>query len=211
MFGYALSNRWEIMLHAPISFKSCTIEEDKDNSSGICDLFLKTRYALIPWAKDKHGITLIGSLRFATGSDEEGSSFLNLGDGTKDIGIGGMFTSAWLNKFKGHIKLNYWLNGTNDTDIDIGDELKLILKIDFNMSSKVMPFATFIYYSKYKNKDADDNEVAGSDKTRKYFVIGGVYKPVPGIFLRPKLSFFLGGKNGVIFSAKPMFDFWYVF
>lgn len=211
MFGYALSDRWEVMLHAPLYFKSSPVNNVKEKSSGIGDAYFKTRYALVPWAKDKHGITLVGSLRLPSGSDNKQSTFLNLGDGTTDIGLGGMLTTKWFNKFKGHVKLNYWINGKTDADVNKGDEMKLILKLDHNLSKKFMPFVTFIHYKVFENKDADGNKIAGSNKSRNYFVIGTVYKPKAGLFLRPKLSFFMGGKNGVIFNVKPIFDMWYVF
>ena len=109
------------------------------------------------------------------------------------------------------MKLNYWINGKTDVDVNKGDEMKLIFKLDHNLSTKFIPFITFIHCKVFENKDADGNKIAGSNKSRNYFVIGTVYKPKAGIFIRPKLNFFVGGENGVIFSVKPILDVWYVF
>lgn len=208
MFGYAITDRLEAHLHVPIVFKSSTTPPAEEvTSSGIGDMYFKARYAVMPWSKKKHGLTLTGSLRFATGDDEAPPA---LGDGTTDFGMGMIFSTRWKNKFRGHLKVNYWLNGENDNNINIGDELKLIVKLDRNLNPKVMPFLTYIYYSQ-SERENDGVTVDNSQKSRHYVCLGGVWKPKPGLFIRPKVSFPLSGEGGILFDYKPMIDIWYVF
>ncbi len=207
MFGYAITDRLEAHVHVPITFKSAENDTIKRSSSGLGDIYLKSRYSVLPWAKDRHGLTLTGALRFPTG-DEEASPAL--GDGTTDFAIGEIFTTAWMNNFRGHIKAGYWFNGKNDDEVNIGDEFKLILKLDRKLSPKVMPFMTYIYYSQTK-KETDAGIVANSQKIRHYFVLGGVYKPIEGMFIRPKVVMPIGGEGGSLYAFKPLIDFWYIF
>ncbi len=209
MFGYGLTDRIETHLHVPVAFKSITTTTVDESESSIGDVYLKTRIGITPWSKDKNGFLLTGALRFGTGNDDAAHKFCNTGDGTTDLGIGGIFSTKWFSKFRTHVKLNYWLNGKNEAKTNIGDEIKLILKLDRNLHKKFMPFMTYIYYDKLDGETEAGVDVAG--KSRNYFQVGGVYKPVKGVFVRPKVAFHFGGENGVMFSYKPMFDFWYVF
>jgi|GEM_PF-903462 len=208
MFGFALSNRIEAMIHLPLDFKSRESTGSDLSASGFGDIFVKTRVSVFPWAKDKHGLTLTGAARFSTGDKE---AEIALGDGSTDFALGGIFTTAWMGKFRGHMKANYWLNGKNDSDYNIGDELKFIAKLDHNFSPKFMGFLTYIYYSQFKLKDTDGNEIENSNKNRHYATIGCLIKPVKGIFIRPKVLVPLTAKGGSMYSFKPMIDFWYTF
>ncbi len=209
MFGYGVTDRLETHVHIPIAFKSASNDTIDKSSSGIGDIYLKTRFALIPWAKDRHGLTLTGALRFGTGSWLPQPK-LGLGDGSTDFAIGEIFSTAWMNNFRGHLKANYWFNGVNHSGEDVGDELKVIVKLDRNLSPKVMPFITYIYYSQSK-KESAAGVIANSEKIRRYFVLGGVYKPMKGMFIRPKVVIPIGGEGGILFDYKPLIDFWFVF
>ena len=209
MVGYAVTDRLETMVHIPVAFKSLETPALDDDTGGIGDIYFKARYAIVPWTKDKHGFTFIGSLRLPTGKDDEAASFLNTGDGTVDLGLGGIFTTKWVSGFRGHLKANYWLNGENDDDADIGDELKLIVKLDRNVTPKTMPFVCYIHYEQFDGETDSGKTIDG--KSRNYIQTGIVYKPVSGLFLRPKVAFHFGGENGVMFDYKPMFDIWYIF
>ena len=211
MFGYAPLDNWEVLLHVPVTFNAMKTNAMDESVSGIGDIYFKTSYGLIPWAKDKHGLTLIGSLRLPTGSDDEVDPFLNTGDGTTDIGLGGIFSTAWMGSHRGHVKLNYWINGKNDADKKIGNELQLILKYDYNFTKKFFGFAAYTYNGQAKSKDASGAAIAGSDKKRHVLCIGGTYKPKPGMFIRPKIALPLGGENGLNYEFKPMVDFWFTF
>lgn len=211
MFGYAITNRWEAMVHIPFRFHSFTTPTADETNSGVGDIFLKTRVGVLPWAKDKHGLTLLGSVRFGSGDYDHPYSFCNCGDGTVDFGLAEIFSTKWMSDFRGHVKANYWINGKNDDDYDIGDELKVILKLDRNFHKKFMGFATYIYYSQFKKKNPDGDEIDESQKIRHNFVLGGVWKPKKGLFIRPKIVFPGGGEGGKNFGFKPVLDFWYVF
>jgi len=93
----------------------------------------------------------------------------------------------------------------------IGNEMKLIVKYDHNFVKKFMGFATYIYYNQAESEDTNGNSIADSDKTRHYFVLGGVYKPKPGLFIRPKVLLPIGGENKINYSFKPVLDIWYIF
>ena len=211
MFGYAPLDNWELMVHVPYLFKGISNDTGLDeNVTGAGDIYLKTRYGIIPWSKDKHGLALLACLRLPTGIDDEEVVFCNCGDGTIDYSLAGIFSTAWRHNFRGHLKINYWINGENEDKIKPGNELKFILKLDRNFSKKIMAFTTYIYYNQ---ADKEDHEVtvANTDKIRHNFVIGGVYKPIPGLFIRPKVVFPIDGKNGVNATVVPKFDIWYVF
>ncbi len=213
MFGYGVTDRIEAHLHVPILFKSSTsVDGVEKSASGIGDIYLKGRYALVPWTKNHYGITLTGNLRFPTGDEE---ADIALGDGTTDLGLGGIFSSAWMNNFRGHAKLGYWFNGENDDEVNIGDELKMILNIDRNFSPKVMGFLTYIYYSQTKKEKAPGPVlcvvVPNSQKIRHSACLGVIWKPKAGMFIRPKVIIPIGGEGGSLYDFKPVVDFWYVF
>ena len=50
MFGYAITDRWEAMVHIPVRFHSFKTATAEESNSGIGDIFIKTRYAVLPWA-----------------------------------------------------------------------------------------------------------------------------------------------------------------
>jgi len=214
MFGYAVTDRFEIMVHIPYYFKIYQNETGSidTDESGIGDIWLKSRLGIIPWAKDKHGFALTSTLRLPTGTKIGDHKFCYCGDGTTDFALGGIFSTAWINDFRGHLKFNYWFNNKSFDSVDIGDEMKLIVKMDRNFHKKFMGFATYIYYSKLTDKNVPaGSAVVNTDKNRHYFVLGGVYKPKKGIFIRPKIAFAIGGEELINFDFKPMIDLWYVF
>ena len=208
MIGFAITDRIEAMIHLPLDFKSKEISGSDISASGFGDIFLKTRVAVLPWAKDKHGLTLTGAARFGTGDEE---ADIALGDGTTDFALGGIFTTAWMSKFRGHLKANYWLNGKTESEYNVGDELKFVAKMDHNFSPKLMGFLTYIYYSQFEQKDPDGNTIENSNKNRHYTCIGCLIKPTKGVFIRPRVLIPLTAKGGSMFTFKPMLDFWYTF
>ncbi|TKJ42549.1 hypothetical protein CEE37_02345 [candidate division LCP-89 bacterium B3_LCP] len=215
MIGYAPMDRWEIMMHIPFRLHSFTTSTLDESSSGIGDIFFKTRVAVLPWSKKKHGLTFVGSVRLGTGEYDNPYSFCNCGDGSTDFGVAGIFSSKWMNKFRGHLKLNYWVNGegkaVNDVTYNVGNEMKFIGKLDYNFHKKFMGFATYIYYNQAEKEDSQGNAIQNSDKTRHSFALGGIWKPKKGIFVRPKIVLPIGAENGKNYSFKPVLDFWYVF
>lgn len=214
MFGYAVTDRFETMVHIPYYFKSHRDDASSIDTyeQGIGDVWIKTRLGVLPWAKNKHGLALTTTLRLPTGSKIGDHKFCYCGDGSTDFALGGIFSTAWMHDFRGHLKLNYWFNQKNFNEVDIGDEMKLIVKLDRNFHKKFMGFTTYIYYSKLSNKNVPAGTIIQNiDKKRHYFVIGGVYKPKKGVFVRPKISFAIGGEKLINFTFKPMLDFWYVF
>ena len=215
MFGYGINDRWEAMVHVPFRFHSFETDTSDDSNSGIGDIVFKTRYGLIPWSKEKGGLAVTASLRMGTGENDHEYSFCNCGDGTTDYGFGGIYSSGWYKKFRGHLKVNYWVNGSNDDDFKIGNEMKFIAKLDRSFSKKFFAFMTFIYFNQDPKLDKLGQIVQDPakvyQKTRNNFVLGGVYKPRPGLFIRPKLVFFIDGQGGKMYSWAPKIDVWYIF
>jgi len=209
MVGYAISDRLEASYHIPIPFKETEAGGITNNSSGLGDIYLKTRYAAIPWKKDQCGLTFTGALRLGTG--DYAAATPTLGDGSTDLGLGFIHSTKWMNKLRGHLKANWWINGVTSGGINAGDQLKVIVKGDYKVNKQIMPFLTYVFFNQGKKQTAGGIHVTNSEKVRHYVVIGGVYKPIKGMFVRPKVSIPIGGKGSKNFDFKPMLDFWYVF
>jgi len=209
MFGYGLSNRWEAMVHIPIAFKSYEYNDVEKSASGMGDIYFKTRYAVLPMTKEtKQGLALHAALRLPTGDDE---AEMPLGDTTTDIAFGGIFSKVLNPKFVGHLKVNYWLNGKTEGEIDVGDELKLVAALGYKLTPKVMPRAVFAYYSMGQKENSDGNAMDNTEKSRMNLVLDAVVRPKAGLTLRPRILIPLGGKGAANVSVKPIMDLWYVF
>ena len=208
MLGFGVTNRIEAMVHLPVLYKKNEVGGVESRSSGLGDFYLKTRIAIAPWTKNKAGYTLVGAMRFGSGDTDVTPA---LGDGTTDFAVAGIFTTRWMGKWRAHIKCNVWLNGKTDADVNVGDEIKCIGKLDHNFSVKMMGFLTYIYNGQGKQKDATGNLVEHSQKSRHYGVVGFLYKPVKGLFIRPKVTIPVAGKGGSLFTIKPLIDAWFIF
>ena len=208
MIGFALTDRIEVMIHIPIIFKYSQTAGIYNSYSGIGDIFLKTRIGILKWANNKHGLTLTGAVRFSTGDKYATPS---LGDGSIDIALGSIFSSAWIGKWRAHLKANYWLNGKSDKNIDIGDDFKLIAKLDRKLSNRIIGFLGYIHYSLFKKKKINGEVIDNTQKNRHYIVAGCVYSLGKGLNIRPKIIIPLNGKGGNLFAYKLCLDFWYTF
>jgi len=208
MFGIGLTDRIELTVNVPVECKSAENGGVETSASGIGDMYIKTRIAVLPWTKTKGGLALLGAVRLGTGDKD---ADIALGDGTTDIVMGALYSTGWKNGWRGHLRAAYWLNGKTDTDVDVGDEVKMIVKLDKNFSAKWMGFLTYIPYMMMQRKDADGNTVDNTEKTRHYLSAGVVWKPVKGLFIRPKVLLPVWEKGGSSFSVKPLVDVWYTF
>lgn len=218
MFGYGLTDRLEAMVHVPIMFKST---EDPDTTvpggikkmeaSGIGDIYLKTRLNVMPWSKDSHGVTFTGSLRLPTGDEK---AEIALGDGGIDVGLGVILSTKWFNgKHRGHLKINNWISSANDDTVKVraGNQLKIIVKYDYNLIKQFMPFMTYIYLDEGTKLKKNGEAVKEKWKIRHSLCVGGVWKPKTGLFIRPKVLLPLGGEGGSLYSYKPVIDAWFIF
>ena len=208
MLGFGVTDRIEAMVHIPLLFKKNEVGGVETSAAGLGDIYVKTRIALVRWAKGSHGFTLVGAARFGSGDTDSTPA---LGNGSMDFALGGIFTTKWMGKFRGHFKFNTWLNGKTNTDMNIGDEVKFIGKLDHNLSSKLMGFLSYIYYGQGKRKNAAGDIVDNTQKSRNYAVMGLVFKPVKGLFIRPKVTIPVAGKGGNLFTIKPVLEAWFVF
>jgi hypothetical protein len=208
MIGFALTDRIEVMIHIPIIFNYSQAAGIINSSSGIGDIFLKTRIGILKWASNRHGLTLIGAVRFNTGDKTATPS---LGDGSIDIALGSIFSSAWISKWQAHLKANYWLNGKSDKNIDIGDEFEFIAKLDRKFSNRIVGFFGYNHYSLFKNKNINGEAIDNTQKIRHYIVVGCTYSPGNGFNIRPKITIPINGKGGNLFPYKLCLDVWYTF
>ena len=208
MIGYALTDRIETMLHVPISFKSNYNGDIREDNKGIGDILIKTRFAPIPWNKRFGGITLVGTFRFATGDYNKS---LQLGDGTFDYAFGGMFSSSWQSNWRHHLKMNYWFNGKDHKDIDIGDELKIITKIDRRLFSRFIGFINYTYHKQFDKIAASGEKIENSSKYRHYIIGGLIFNPLKKLNVRPKVMLPISAKGGSLFAIKLSIDLWYSF
>ncbi len=239
MFGYAVTDRMEWMINVP--FRNINYESEdgtvEKSAMGVGDIWLKTRIAILPWAKDKHGLTFLSTLSLPTGTKYQE---IALGSGRLKWALGGIISTKWFDKFRGHLKLNYWFDqkgwysGSNTTaseqvvvgadttdqsyltmisanNKDVGDNMKIIVKLDYNFHKKFMGFATYIHTRKWKDRTAPGVITPNTHKIRHIAQVGGVYKPKKGVFIRPKVAFTVGGEVGLAYTFKPMLDLWYVF
>lgn len=223
MIGYGVTDRMEALIHIPfrsISYESANGSVKKD-AMGVGDIWLKTRIAILPWSKDRHGLTFLSTLSLPTGAVKTENS---LGSGKIGYAMGGIFSTKWMHDFRGHIKMNYWFNQkgyyykvskvVEDYVLhskDFGDTFEMILKLDRNFNKKLMGFCCFVHTKKWKDRTAPGVVTAWSHKTRYILQPGVVYKPIPGLFIRPKIAFAIGGEVGTNYTLKPMVDVWYVF
>lgn len=208
MIGVGVTRRLELMAHLPVHFKSNEISGIEKEASGLGDLYLKARYALLPWSKNSHGFTVVAAIRMPTGDEK---AEIALGDGSTDLALGGLYTTPWKNGFRGHLRAAYWLNGKNEADVNIGDELKFIAKLDRKFSPRFMGFLTYVRYQVAKRENADGAVMAHTQKSRNYLSPGLVWKPIRGLNVRPKVLIPLGGTGGSLFTVKPLLDLWYTF
>jgi hypothetical protein len=206
MIGFALTNRIEAMIHLPVSFKYSQNLGVGSRSSGIGDIFFKTRIGILKSTSEKHGLTMTAAVRFNTGNTKAAPS---LGDGSIDAALGGIFSSAWLGKWRTHIKANYWFNGKSGK-YNIGDEFKFIAKLDRKFSPAVTGFLGYTYYSLSKKKEGR-TIIDNSQKSRHYISAGCVYSLKDGLNIRPKIVVPFDGKGGNLFPYKLCLDLWYTF
>ena len=207
MVGVGLTDRIEVMAHLPIAFKKAEFNGSDFSSSGLADIFFKTRIALKPWKKDQPGITAVAALRLGTAEETNPS----LGDRTTDIILGGMFSGCWRSGWRAHAKAYYSFNGTTEEDINAGDEYKLVAKLDRKFSPRAIGFLSYIHYSLLQKKDIDGNSIDNTEKSRHYLCTGIVLKPVKGLVVRPKFTLPLAGRGRSLFTVQPLIDLCYNF
>ena len=208
MIGYGLTDLIEFMLHLPVPYKYSKSGDIVNDQIGLGDILLKTRIGIKKWNNNQHGLTFVGAVRLSTGDSETIPAF---GDGTTDVGIGGIFSSAWRNKWRGHLKGFFWRNGENYAHQKVGDEWKLIAKVDRRLSSGWMGFLTYVYTAQSEKRDVDRQRITATSKFRHYGCFGFIIKPLPALNVRPKLTFPLAAKGGSLYHVQPCLDIWWVF
>ncbi len=203
MLGYAPIDKWEIMAHVPVMNKS----QGDLSSLGLQDIWVKTRYNFLG-GKDQPFLTGVAAVRIPM-ADENADIVLD--DRTFDIAAGALFMYNTA-PLVFHLKAGYWYNMKNDADVDIGDEIEAIFKIDYVFNKQIKAFLNFSFLEGFKNKAADGTESGG--KRRLNVIPGIVAKPIPGLSIRPKFIFPIPvtavNQLGSNFTWKIGLDIWFV-
>lgn len=204
MFGYGIMKRWEFMMHLPLLYKG----NEKKSYFGMQDMYIKTRVNLIG-GKKKPFLTAVAALRFPTSND---SAEFVLDDKTTDVGLGLLFMTPKLGPLLIHGKIGYWINTTNAKDQNVGDNLEGILKFDYLFNKHVKAFLNFNANQSFDKKDKDGNVIEKTKKRRLNISPGMVFKPAPGLSIRPKgiIPVRAGCQCGGLFPIKGAIDIWYV-
>jgi len=213
MVGYGILDNLELLVHLPVLMKDYEVQGSSLSSSGIGDLFPKIRFMALPASKGMPiFFTLVAAARFPTG-DKDASP--PLGDGTIDFGGGFLLMTKKFSNFKFHLKGGYWYNGKTDADVDLGDLVIGIGKIDYHAAPGVMPFLNLTGKYLFAKKDSAGNEVTHSEKQRFEVIPGLVWKPIKGLSIRPKVKLPIPtpslNKGGKLYTFMPGLDVWYVF
>jgi hypothetical protein len=206
MLGYAPVNKWEVMTHIPVMYKS----RDTLSSLGFQDIWLKTRYNFLG-GKTSPYLTGVAAVRVPTASED---ADILLDDRTIDFALGALFMQTF-NPVIIHLKAGYWLNGSKETaagDVNVGDDIEIILKPEYVFTPKVKAFLNFTWVETLKSKDEGGNDITNSEKRRLTVSPGIVAKPIPGLSVRPKLLIPIEAvnKGGSNFTWKIGLDLWYV-
>lgn len=206
MIGYAPMNKWEIMAHIPVMYKS----RDTLSSFGLQDIWIKTRYNLLG-GKTTPYLTGVAAVRIPTANEDAN---ILLDDRTLDFAVGALYMHT-MNPVLLHLKAGYWLNGSKETatgDVNMGDNIEVIIKPEYVFTPKVKAFLNFTWVETFKSKDEDGNDIENSEKRRLTVTPGIVAKPAPGLSIRPKLLIPIDAinKGGSNFTWKIGLDVWYV-
>lgn len=203
MLGYTPIDKWELMVHVPVMYKS----KDTLSSMGLQDMWVKTRYQFVG-GKDQPFFTGTAAVRIPTSSEDLD---ISLDDRTLDIAVGALFMYKMVPVIF-HLKAGYWYNMKNDADIDVGDQIEAIFKIDYVFNKQIKAFLNFSFMETMQAKDSSGTSLDNSQKRRLNIIPGLVATPAKGLSLRPKFTYPLemvnqGGSN---FAWKIGFDVWYV-
>jgi hypothetical protein len=203
MLGYAPLNKWEVMAHIPVMYKS----RDTLSSLGLQDIWIKTRYNLLG-GKTTPYLTGVAAVRIPTAS--EGADIL-LDDRTLDFALGALFMHTF-NTVIIHLKAGYWLNGSTSADVNLGDDIEVIFKPEYVFNPKAKAFLNFEWIETLKSKDEDGNDIDNSEKRRLTVSPGLVFQAAPGLSVRPKILFPIEAvnKGGSNFTWKFGLDIWFV-
>lgn len=203
MLGYAPMDKWEVMAHIPVMSKS----KDTLSSFGLQDAWIKTRYGLMGGEGQPYLTGVLG-LRFPTSSEDASPA---LDDRTIDI-AGGFLFMYKMAPMVLHLKAGYWYNMKNDAEIDVGDIFEGIFKIDYIFTKQFKAFLNFNLMQTLAAKDSTGATIEHTDKTRLNIIPGVIFKPMPGLNLRPKFIYPLEmvNKGGSNFAWKVGFDVWFV-
>lgn len=183
MLGYAPVRNLELLAHVPVMMKS----RDTLSSFGLQDLWLKARYNFVG-GKGKPYVTGVLAARLPTSSDDMD---IALDDGTLDIGAGLIGMSPRLGAFTVHLRAAYWYNGereSGEVSTDIGDDIEVVLKLDYAVSGKLCAFLNTEFVESMKSADSDGVAIENTQKRRLTLTPGLTIALPHGVSLTPKVS-----------------------
>ncbi|MEO0020125.1 MAG: transporter [candidate division WOR-3 bacterium] len=177
-----------------------------DNSAtGIGDLLVIGRYGLL----QKGLLPIRGALSLAVSLPTgDKNSTPALGDGSTDFALGLAFNTANLPFVTGHLRGAYWLNGKSGS-IKYGNMLEYMAGLDFAVLPGLTPQLALSGYNKGQS-EVNGRKQPNSEESRMFLGLLLLWKPLPVLVIRPKVSVPVPGMNkgGTIADFYPGLDLW---
>ncbi len=186
----------------PLAMKS-----SGDNSAtGIGDLMVIGRYGLFQRGLLPVRAALSLAVSLPTGDK---NSTPALGDGSTDLGFGLALNTANIPFVTGHLRGAYWLNGMSDDTHKLGNMLEYMAGVDVAILPGLTPQLALSGYNKVQS-EVNGAKQANSEETRMFLGFLLLWKPLPMLVIRPKVSLPVPGMNkgGTVADFYPGLDVW---
>lgn len=184
----------------PLAMKS----EGDNSATGIGDLMVIGRYGLL-----QSGLLPIkGALSLAVSLPTGDTSTPALGDGSTNLGIGLALNTANIPFVTAHLRGAYWLNGKCG-ETKFGNMLEYMAGVDLAVLPGLTPQLALSGYNK-EQKEVNSVKQANTEESRMFLGFLLLWKPLPMLVIRPKVSVPVPGMNkgGTIADFYPGLDVW---
>ena len=179
MAGYGISDRLELS----ILLNYLGISSDNYNFHGIGFTLIQSRFSVLTWDHHHHGMVFGVGYR----SDNE--------QDRQDLLFSFQYSSPWYSIFKFNAGFNFFNNGTNKWDIEVGNEAIIDLSCDICINNKM--FYKSVISSFYRDQASDINgEINDSEVNRLFYQGCIVYAVADNLFIEPGVRLMLYGKGG---------------
>jgi len=204
LLGFAPIKRWELLLLAPIASKS----QDTLSSFGVGDLEFHTRYALITGKLAPFFLTGVAGVAFPT-ADKTAKP--KIGDGKFAGALGLIFQTRQIGPILGHLRAAYWLNGKTNDSTRVGNMFEYSAKCDYKLIKMLELWLSLAGTMQARN---EINGVAKTNTEQDRHVVsaGAVIKPIPVLFIRPRVGVPLEfiSRGGAIAPFSLGLSFWVI-
>uniref|UniRef100_A0A7C4CBG1 Transporter n=1 Tax=candidate division WOR-3 bacterium TaxID=2052148 RepID=A0A7C4CBG1_UNCW3 len=200
--GVGLPFKSELRLVVPVQSRTMG---DK-SAAGIGDATAALRYGVLQSGSLPVKLAVGIGASLPTAAKDANPS---LGDRTLDLGLGAWANTIQFGPLVGHLRLLYWFNGkTNDTT-KVGDMFEYLADVDFVLSRTFIPQVAFTGYVQGKQQ-VNGQETERSERRYNAASLLLMFKPLPMLVIRPKVSFPLAGmsQGGALPDLIPGLDVW---